>query len=259
MVDGMTDTEIRFERPPVRSVELTLYFDQVGLKLTALAPLLSTLTESFPDVTERFAQMPWGLENSNELPPLIEEGSTTFPFPSLTFANSEGHSISFQGDRLQLRWEFGEERTYPGYIQLRDALAQEFERFTAHVGESTGEDVHVKRVRAEYENTMSTRIAWSVAQRARGIDDNTDPQRIEGLGRLSSGGKFTFTDGELETAVDFAAVSHEDAGRLSLRGTTAAGDDVLDALAALDVAHGHLLDCFATLTTSEQHDSWGEK
>lgn len=259
MVGTMSETEIRFERPPVRAVELTLYFDEVPLKLTNLAPLLSTLTMLFPVVEERFAQMPWVLEGSNEPSPFIEEGSTTFPFPWLSFSNDDGHSISFQGDRLQLRWEFEDERTYPGYIQLRRELEAELERFGKHVAASTDQTLQIRRARAEYENTMPTHIAWIVAQRTRGLDENDAPEKLDGLARMSSGGQFAFEGDGLETLVDFAAVSHDDSGRLSLRGTTTADGETLDPLGALDVAHGFLLDCFSTLTTSDQHDSWGRK
>lgn len=259
MVDSMTDTEIRFERPPVRTVELTLYFDEVPLRLTNLATLLATLTSSFPLSTERFALMPWTLEGSEEPPPFIDEGSTTFPFPLLTFSNEDGHSVSFQGDRFQVRWEFGDDRTYPGYLQLREELMQEFERFTTHVASSTEETVQIRQARAEYENVMPNNIAWISAQRTRGVDDLAEPERLTGLTRMHTGGQFTFTSDPFETKVDFAAVSYDDLGRLSLRGTTGANGEVIDPLATLDATHGHLLNCFTTLTASEQQEAWGRK
>lgn len=256
----MPATELRFATPPVRAVELTFFFDRVPLKLTSLAPLVSQLRERFPYVIERFARMPWLTEDDPDAAPsFLGEEAERFPFPWLTFRDDNGHAISFQDDRLMLRWQFETGREYPGYESLRADLEREFGAFVTNAEALTSESVVVRRARAEYDNSIPDRAAWTVAQRSFSVEGDGAIQPLPGLQGANSGGLFHFSDEGAVTHVDFAAFSDEADGSLSLRATAEAQDPDASILPfeLLDVAHRHLIECFATLTTRGQQESWG--
>lgn len=257
----MTEMELAFESPPVRAVELSLFFEAVPLKLTDLAPLVTALRADFPEATERFARMPWVYENSPEAQPgFVEEGAGSFPFPWLTFSNNEGHSVSFQDDRFMLRWEFGDDRKYPGYTTLAPQLHAQFQNFVTHAEEHLAQRVEVVRARAEYENEMPEHAAWSVAQQAYQLKTSSSPTKIDGLGSTSSGGLFHFEVNDLVTHVEYAAISEAESNTLSLRSTTRIAEStVSSAVDTLDEAHRNLIACFGKLTSLEQHESWGKR
>ncbi|MGN6218605.1 MAG: hypothetical protein ACTHNQ_03805 [Microbacterium sp.] len=255
----MAATELRFATPPVRAVELTIFFDAVPLKLVSLTPLVSSLQTKFPHVSERFARMPWINEDApNTAPAFLEEESERFPFPWLTFKDDQGRAVSFQDDRLLLRWEFETGREYPGFVALRADLGREFQSFVTHAEESTGGSVIVQRVRAEYENSIPERAAWTAAQQSFSVETDAPITPVPGLQAVNSGGLFHFTDDSYVTHVEYAAFSDATDGSLSLRSTTH-GDDAVAAFDALDVAHSRLIECFATLTTKEQQEAWGPR
>lgn len=253
--------ELRFAAPPVRAVELTLLFDPAPLMLTSLAPLVSELRRRFPTIVERFARVPWSVESASaEGVEYIPEGSDQLPFPWLTFANDEGHSIAFQDDRFQLRWEFGDDRGYPGYDTLRSDLETHFASFVAHTQSSTSVEVAVRRARAEYENSMPLDVPWTVARLTFGAQ-GTAGDLLPDLVASHTGGGFHLEDDNIVTHVDFAAFADPEDASLSLRSTSRFADDTgVDAsLSLLDVAHRRLIECFDTLTTSEQQADWGRQ
>lgn len=258
---SMTEAELKFVSPPVRAVELTLFFRAVALKLTDLAPLAASLRKEFPNATERFQLAPWEWEENapDSMPAFVEGGS--FPFPWLTFSNEEGKSISFQDDRLVLRWEFGGGRDYPGYDRLVEQLAARFEEFKSHAEDKLGTGVEVLRARAEYDNEMPVFAAWSVSKQAHGVASSDLPRRPAEMRSANAGGSYRFVTGAWRTKVEYAATSREDSEQLSLRATTVAQNETLDELPfeALGEAHSHLLRCFTKLTTQEQHEMWGMK
>lgn len=260
----MADIDLRFSSPPVRTVELTFFFDAVLLRLSTLAPLVSALQEEFPIVEERFARGPWTLEeNADQVPGFIEEGAEKFPFPWFSFSDGSGHSISFQDDRLMVRWQFNGDHVYPGYEALRGTLLKHFEDFVAHAEGSDTSAVHVRRVRVEYENAMGPYAAWSVAKQTFGAAELSEAKPLSGLQGTNAGGLFHFSDNDNDndndtvTHVDFVAVSEDADSTLSLRATADVASDVSDPGDALNTAHGHLIECFSALTTETQWEEWG--
>lgn len=247
--------KLEFSFPPVQAVELTLFFDAVPLKLVTIAPLVARLQERFPFAEERFARVPWNFESQSDSEPLyIDEGAEEFPFPWLTFSDGEGHAVSLQGDRFTLRWEFGDDRGYPGYVTLSSQLRAEFAALEEHSG-----PIAIRQARAEYDNQLPQDAAWTVAQRTFTNSTEESARVLEGLEVATSGGQFHFDEDEGVTHVDFAAISRGETGTLSLRATMRAREDGLLGFEDLDIAHGRLIECFEKLTTDEQQRSWGKK
>lgn len=259
--NDMETESVRFEHPPVRVVELTIFFDQVSTRLTSIAPLVSQLQQQFPDVTEQFAREPWKAEDEGaDFTTWLSDADASFPFPWLTFSDRKGRSISFQSDRFLIRWEFGDDLPYPGYEQLKEVLEHHYSLFQSHLDSSLGVTPVARRARAEYENQVSSDVAWSTAQQAFSPGRQFPPNPITGLQGTSSGGLFHFSSSDYVTHVDFAAFSEVDDGSLSLRSTTKNGkDDAIDWVSALDCAHERLIHCFLQLSTDEQKSGWGIK
>lgn len=257
----METQSVRFEHPPVRVVELTIFFDQVSTRLTSIAPLVSELQKQFPDVNEQFAREPWKAEDEGaDLATWLSDTDASFPFPWLTFSDRKGRSISFQSDRFLIRWEFGEDLPYPGYEQLKEALEHHYSLFQTHLDSSLGVAPVVRRASAEYENQVSTDVAWSTAQQAFSPGRQFPSNPIEGLQGTSSGGLFHFANSDYIAHVDFAGFSQIDDGSLFLRSTAQSDEDeAIDWVNALDYAHERLIHCFVQLTTEEQKSDWGMK
>ena len=78
----MTTADRSFDNPPVRAVELSIYFDQIPLRLISMAPLVSKLQEAYPDAAEEFARVPWKVEaDDTSFAGYIPESSGIFLFP----------------------------------------------------------------------------------------------------------------------------------------------------------------------------------
>ncbi len=260
MVGSMYETALKFEYPPVRAVELSFFFAAVPLKLTDLAPLVTTLRESFPHIEERFARVPWIYDSTPEVEPtFIEEGTSTFPFPWLTFSDESGHSVSFQDDRFILRWEFRDEHKYPGYESLAGALDRHFTNFRAFADQSTSTPLRVAQARAEYENSMPADVTWTVTHQAFRQPTRSNPVPLDGLQSTSAGGLFHFGSDEYTTHVEYSALGGRSNSTLSLRSTSVPLSQGVSSLDALNEAHSHLEGCFAKLTSQEQRTEWGQK
>lgn len=262
----MSTLALRFKNPPVRTVELSLYFDQVELKLTRIFPLIAALQENFPEAREEFAHLPWTIEAQDfDYPNFLPEGAENFPFPFFTFADNEGRSVSFQDDRVVLRWEFDSSREYPGYEELIASLKTTFLKFESHATLPPSGKIQVRRVRAEYSNDTDSNIPWTVSQQVFSpTDPHVEANPIPELQGTNAGGLFHFDSDTLIAHVDFAAISNVSINTLSLRSTVhssksdeADSEEALDWIDALNFAHDRLIYCFSQLTTDDQQNSWG--
>lgn len=260
----METTSVRFERPPVRVVELTIFFDQVTPRLTSIATLVSDFQKEFPHVEEEFAREPWEVEETgSESSDWLSELGESFPFPWLTFSDQNGRSVSFQGDRFMTRWEFADGEDYPGYDELKNILERHYSLFEDHIERSDGTRPMVRRTRAEYENKVESDISWSVAQSVFSPNNKASPNPVEGLQGTSSGGLFHFGSDDYVAHVDFAAFSQSDRGSLMLRSTVKSATDdepnTIDWRNSIDYTHDKLIDCFLKLSNEEQRIDWGMK
>lgn len=252
---------LRFSRPPVRSVSLTVFFDKIeGLKLTSLAPLVTEIKKRFPQVQERFAELPWVLEEADDdASDIVPPGY--LPFPYLSFANGSGQSINFQDDRFRVTWEFSDGADYPGFEDLKSDLQLHLRQFAEHVDSEVGSDLATRHVRVRYDNDLGTSATpLEVMLRSYGADARVLPSDEQGLPLTQPTFHATVpVKGSISnTEVFILAVEDDQLTRLTLRASTAgvAGSGS-DCWTLLDTAHNTLTQTFDQLSSVDQKEIWG--
>jgi uncharacterized protein (TIGR04255 family) len=251
---------LRFSRPPVRSVSLAVFFDKIeGLKLTSLAPLVTEIKKRFPQVQERFAELPWVLEEDDDASDIVPPGY--LPFPYLSFANGSGQSINFQDDRFRVTWEFSDGADYPGFEDLRSDLQVHLRQFADHVATEVGSELATRHVRVRYDNDLGSSSSPSeVMLRSYGSDPVALETNSKGLTLVEPTFHATVPveDDQVQTEVFVLAVEQESETRLTLRATARAVEGAeLDCWGLLESAHSTLTGTFDQLSSDEQKQSWG--
>jgi hypothetical protein len=252
---------LRFTKPPVRGVSLTVFFAPIeGLLLTSLAPLVSEVKKGFPVVKERFAEMPWIFEDldDDEVPNFDDDA---FPFPYLTFANGSGQAINFQNDRFRLTWSFSDGDEYPGFEALRAQLDEHLSHFARHVAKEIGEGVAVSHVAVRYDNELGASVRpMDVMLRAYGIEagaQSPSPHATDLKDATFHATVLRYAEGRAEEV--YVISRHLDAGTtLGLRSTSRRPQPSKEGWGdLLDAAHDNLITVFDSLTTQVQKEKWG--
>lgn len=254
---------LSFSNPPVREVELSIFFQPIkGLKVTSIAGLVTAIQASFPDTTERFAFAPWNLDELDEEEQMSFRQAGYLPFPWLSFSNDEGMVIGFQSDRFSVQWEFSDGADYPGFAELRDRLLGHFTMFTSHVEEQTESKVLVSHARCEYVNDFGDVSVLRIAALAEGNElefKAESPDRSHGsiYNRDFRWEEAEEAGSELEL---FAFSPPDDSTKVTIRSSTRT-ETPAEGLSnpLIERAHARLIEVFQLVSTDKQRDEWGQQ
>lgn len=145
---------VKFDRPPVQAVYLTLYFRTDGhVQSSHLASLHERWATDFPLVSEA---PPLRGDEDPDSGPVFLASSAGWPIPYTRYeAVDSDNSVSYQHDRLEVAWNFKleYERTYPGFESLFRTFSEKFAEFCAAL-ERAGINVKVTRAECQYTNAM---------------------------------------------------------------------------------------------------------
>lgn len=249
---------VKFLKPPVRRVELTLFFDASdAVQGSHVAPLRQIWKEAYPIVAEH-SPLPPDNEPTENISVLNENSHWPIPFTRYSSAVNR-RSVAFQRDRFEVRWDFDEESgaPYPGFESLLSTMKQEFEVFTGVLSDS---DLNLNITKAEcrYVNQMqgitAAQLAVGVLTEWQGSPSSQiDDSNYVGV-RLHS-----HSEGENDhscsslVAVD---TKEDDDPTLSIFVTHVGGPDDLGGIGH---AHAELIKTFLRYTSEEQHRAWGRK
>lgn len=255
----MGPTDVRFAQPPVKVVELTIFFDQLeGLQASHLSQLREKWRGEYPQVAELAPSAP--PRNNVTRPTISGPGSGTWPCPEVQFSTADGdEGLAIQNDRVIRRWYFGF-KEYPGFAALSDDLLSRLDQFE-HVLKTElgvqgltftgGQCWYVN----EIENMNDDELAVGLLTGWSGTVANTGVRRWSFL-RLHKCDDVELDGCSLTATVDG---NHEDSPVLILDSLT---DDVREGEGPrelIDRAHGQLLREFMELTSEVQHEKWGKE
>lgn len=249
---------VKFQKPPVRRVQLTVFFDTSdAVQGNHVAPLRRIWNDMYPIVTEH-APMPHDDEPSENFSVLTENSHWPIPFTRYSSV-ADRRSVAFQRDRFEVRWDFDEESgaAYPGFESLRTTMQQEFDIFSAVLGDS---DIVLSITKAEcrYVNQMqgftAAELAVGVLTDWRGSPGpEADDSDYVGVRIHSHSQEGVDHDCSSLVAVDMKEDSDP---TLSIFVTHAGGPNDLGGIAH---AHAELISTFLRYTSEEQHLAWGRK
>lgn len=258
-------TTLKFDRPPVQQVELTVYVDAIdGLQVSHLAHVIHTWQGQFPK-TDELPPFPGWQDPSGEVALVSARGK--WPFPTLWMGEEQGtRAVRIHHDRLVLAWSFAdpapEGSKYPGYLELKDDLRERFALFAEAVLEGTGQALLPLRIEADYINRVATQEAWTIALRLLGLSDITPvpvgwPTNISYAGlRVHRHPGADHVDGSLTSGLDVDV--DEDEPEVSFRIISARSLSAdLDMWDGLDKAHDALIAEFLACTGPELQRRWG--
>jgi uncharacterized protein (TIGR04255 family) len=256
---GTAAQALRFDHPPVRSVSLTVYFEAVqGMLITSTGSIVEAIKSDFPIVVERFAELPWVLEDDEDADFEVPD----LPFPYLSFDNGSGHSVHFQDDRFRIQWAFTDGHGYPGFNVLREQLSEHFTLFEKQVQVLTGQSPRISHVQVRYDNPVDAPVTLDVMLRAHGIDTMSGTPLV-----LSNPITDAVFHGTIEfpsdrVKADVAIFASDGAGSASGRLRLLSRARLPKPLVGewrdlLDQAHENLIVSFGRLTSAEQKTRWG--
>lgn len=151
-----------FEEPPVREVNLTVYFKWVAtLQALNLAQLRIDWKNPYPKVSEVPPLRP---TDGRAFAKYLSENSF-WPMPLTTFTNARGdRSVELQNDRFGIVWRFDEgPKAYPGYDDLAAELRDRFSQFREELKSNLTEDVEPVCVSISYQNLIEGYAPEAVA------------------------------------------------------------------------------------------------
>ncbi len=153
--------DVRFSRPPVRDVTLTIRFAlDKRIQVSHLAGLREQWRSDFPETEELAPRAPINATDDREVRFIPPEGQ--WPFPELVYSNPDnGRRITVQQDRFALSWTFQRSTDeqqrdyYPGYLKLREDLRKRFELFQSTVSSEASAQFVYSSTECKYENVIS--------------------------------------------------------------------------------------------------------
>lgn len=251
---------IRFERPPVREVSLTLYFDVIeSLRVGHLAPLRQAWRSMYPRVDETVPRPDWAAGEVGILESLTE--NSPWPFPSVWFGSEDSDSsVRLQHDRFILTWRFSSDdasdASYPGYDELKPELMMRFDEFGQCLSEEIGESVQVRRIELRYNNEfydvrssdLIRIIAAGPNAASEGILDGAD---YSGM-RVHYCASSENSDCSVLVGVDSSEQS--EGARLFIEVSSDVAD--ADIWTVTDTIHDVVLEQFMKLTTEAMRANW---
>ena len=276
---------VRFERPPVIEVALTLQFDPSSIDLDAIGRFAEQSRTELPDRSYQPVAPPMSEQFDVPLappPPPFElrfEGNVEMP--RIWYVSADGTEVvQVQHDRFTLNWRYLEspDNDYPRYSKLRQRLIELLDRLEGAAKEAGGGDLTVNLCEVTYVNPIVA------SARPRPDRPFSEPARIVRLlrGRRTNAFLPPVQDVQLQARwiIDGGESGLDvepPAGRLHLNLTPGlrppemtpiymmnltarvnpSGSDRKAALEALDVAHKWVVLGFQDLTTEAMHRRWG--
>lgn len=241
--------DIRFERPPVREVALTVFFASVdALSVTALVPLLTEWQRNYPSIEETFPERPRRLD-TDAVRPL----RSRWPCPLVTASDGTGNSVAVQSDRIIRRWAFSEGR-YPGYNQLAAELEPRLQEL-AELCSTIGTPLVQEGASCEYRNEIDR---FTSRQQAVGIltdwgDQASSPKILADF--LGMHLHFHVEDCSVYATINGADEEEQFTLLLESETDSETGNEPLG---GLQRAHDALVSTFLQLTSEEQQREWGQ-
>jgi hypothetical protein len=252
--------QVKFVKPPVRRVELTVFFTASGaVQASHVASLSQVWKDTYPKVTER-PPTPPDDDPSDQVSVLNQ--TSHWPIPFTTYSSAvERRSVAFQQDRFQVRWDFDEETgtPYPGFDSLLRTMRNEFEVFSGTLRENDL-TLDVESSECRYVNHIAGVTAAELAVGVLTGWQGSAAPRVSDSGyvgiRLH---EFTATgeDAKHDCSSLVAVDAKEDGSpSLSIIVTHNGGQNELGGIVH---AHAALIETFLKHTSDEQHRMWGRK
>lgn len=256
---------LEFDRPPVVSVSLTVFFEPVnGLQASHLSSLRERWRDHYPNLAELPPLRPRNRGGDEATLVPIE----SWPCPYVMFSSDDDQSsIAIQGDRFIRSWSFNAEDAgddlYPGYEVMRSDLAQHFDEFTKTIESELEQTVVITGSECDYLNLLDNDIpteSLMVGVMTKWSTDVEDPVSSA----LTYGGVrlHLCESPELEgCAVTLRLDVDRDAPTLGIDSAFELSEnegDVVD-LGGLDRAHEKLIDAFLDYTSDGMQVKWGKK
>lgn len=248
---------VEFERPPVQSVALTVYFEPIaGLQVSHFSSLREQWREKYPSTSELPPLRP--RNRGGEETRLLPVGGS-WPFPYLLFASeNETSSIAIQGDRFERGWSFGDgDQEYPGFEELSLELRTRLDEVRGVIEAETGETIKPVGSACIYLNKLpemtllDTMVGFSTRWQLAATDIESPKTTYAGV-RLH-----LCNDDEMAGCAVTMSVDVDDDGTfLSIDSSYELQDDETDELGGLDTAHDMLIQKFIEYTSPEMQKQW---
>jgi hypothetical protein len=258
-------SDVRFERPPVRKVTLTVYFElSTPLQVMHLSPLRQLWRSEFPETQELAPLAPLGGRHSE-----VEYVSPDSPwlFPQLVFSDSGSErQITIQSDRFSLTWAFQAKAAdqpspgfYPGYEELRKDLESRLGLFTKIAMAEADARFEYSAIECRYENQIE---GYSGSELAVGVLTGwAERSSAVALIPLNYAGMRLHqcaSEENQESAVLVGVDSEIDNLATMFIEVTKKVDEAQAPLEALDIAHDVLISTFLQTSSASQRENWGE-
>ncbi len=255
----MAPDSVAFERPPVREVALTVYFDPIReMTVSSLSRLLRDWGSDDATIEE---QLPLRSRYPHDS---VAATTSGYPFgrcPLVTLTFDTGESVAIQNDRLVKRWIFSGSDVYPGFDALSRDLEQRFEDFT-----ETAQNLYDVRpdpigASCEYVNEIGEisprQLMLGVLTNWRvGHEVSAEPAaKYVGM-HLHYQGVPGFDDCVLRVTIDGDDNAAESVLTLDAQTATEPRDEPLG---GLGYAHDALIQGFVSVTSEQMHTQWGRR
>lgn len=247
---------LKFRRPPVSDVFLTLYFEADShIQGSHVAPLKMSWESELPLVQE-LAPLPGEMDSDG--PTFLASGGQ-WPLPYTRYNSvSSDQAIAFQGDRFQLQWSFSDAAgdEYPGFEKLSEGLEKRYVEFK-NVLDQAGIILTIRGSECKYVNRIqglsAGEVAVGVLTEWRGVPGSNLPKEGYVGVRLHA-----CASEEKHRCSSFLQVDGDtgDSAHMTINVSRELDDEEKATLGGLYDAHDELLDIFERFTSPEMHGQW---
>ncbi|RFA12181.1 hypothetical protein B7R22_17285 [Subtercola boreus] len=246
----------------MQRVRMTFFFKELAaLQVTSLSAFIDNLRSAMPDVSEEF---PLPMRDDATGVGVFVSSRTALPFPLISFRDpSTGRGIHFQADRFSLTWEFygeGEEKRYPGFVDLREQFVIAYGKFCTAIGEQMGAIPDVTGAQCLYHNAISEIPGAGLAlYLLTGRDDLTAREVIRN--RTYAGARVRFPllgpiESKVSAGVDTPSDDESDLWIKVSSATPESDSSLRDPYDLLDEAHDVLIRHFIQFTPEWLREQW---
>lgn len=260
----MEVTRAAFEKPPVVSVSLTVYFEPIeALQVSHLSSLREAWRAEFPNVAELPPLRAWN--RGGDEASLVPLGSWPCPYVMFTTPNDQG-SIAIQNDRFICSWAFSSSdapSSYPGFENIRARLESHFGEFMQTVSKELDRELVIVGSECDYLNALSSMRAEELMV---GV---ATKWRMHAEGPFSAAVSYggvrlhLCDDAELDgCSVNISLDVDEDGPMLGISSSFQVppkDDEEQTPLGGLDRAHDRLIQAFLEYTSGTMQEEWGRK
>lgn len=253
---------VRFGRPPVQYVALTVYFEAIeGLQVSHFSSLRESWRSEYPETAELPPLRP---RNRGGEETAVVPIAQAWPFPYLMFSTADDvETIAIQSDRFTKTWTFSPgANEYPGFDALSHDMEARFGQFLEAVNKETGQTVQPFASECLYRNSID---GWSAEELMVGIATRWEVQVVKppaSLNAAYAGVRLhTRSDKDIPgCAVTLSLDVDEDGSVLTLESDYMPSDEIElhGRLGGIDVAHDNLIRKFVEFTNPEMHAKWGK-